>query len=387
MLKTRSLLILFALAALIFTSVGVSAQDVPEGEVSLAVLGPFTGPVASIGEEILNWSQLAVDDFNERTGWNVTIVEGDTELDPAKGVLAAEAVIANENVFGATGPAGSQVVAATAAMFEAANLVHVSASATDPSLTQDGTTTFFRVVPTDAVQGPTDANFLANDLGVTRLFIIDDQSTYSVGLSDQVEAAFPGEIVGRESITQDDSDFSALVTRIRNEDVEAIFFPGQIASQGAVLAQQLAEQGVDVIFMGADGFFSPEDFVEGAGGATEGAYVSFFAPDIHNLESSADVVARYTDRFGDFGAFGPPAYAAATVVLEAMERAFEANGELTREGVLAEVANTNQETTILGIPLSFDENGDVAGGGFSIFQIQDGEFVFVTSVNIGSDEE
>jgi branched-chain amino acid transport system substrate-binding protein len=377
MLKVRVLL--FAVLSFTLAFSVVYAQDVPDVPVKIAALGPFTGPAASIGTEQLNWAKLAVADFNEATGWSVELVEGDTQLDPAIAVTVAESVIADADIYGAVGPAGSQEVEATGQMFFDARLVHISGSATRPTLTQGDWDTFFRTVPTDAVQGPTDAAFMFEEIGATQLFLIDDQSSYSVGLADEAEAAFTelgGTIAGRESVTQEDTDFSALVTRIGGSGAEAVFFPGQIASQGAQLARQLQEQGVEVTLMGADGFVSVDDFITGSGGATEGAYVSNFAPDIHDLESSAEIIARYTEEYGDFTAFGPPTYAATTVVLEAMQRAFEA-GDLSREAVRDEVANTDQELSVMGGPLAFDENGDVLNASFYIFQVQGDAFVSI----------
>jgi branched-chain amino acid transport system substrate-binding protein len=246
-------------------------------------------------------------------------------------------------------------------------------------LTTTGFNTFFRTVPTDAAQGPTVGNYIANELGVTSLYVIDDQTSYSVGLADEASTAFEaagGTIAGRESVTQDDVDFSSLVTLIKSTGAGAIFFPGQIASQGALIAKQMQEQGVTAILFGADGFQSVDDFIIGAAGASEGAYVSAFAPDIHELESSADVVARFGEEYGEFGTFGPPTYAATLAVLEAIQRASDA-GELSREAVRAEVANTNQELSVMGGPLAFDENGDVLNASFYIFQVQDDNFVFI----------
>jgi branched-chain amino acid transport system substrate-binding protein len=384
--KSGFMVVLAALMLVALNAVTFAQSDVPDFPVKIGVMGPFTGPAASIGQEQLNWARLAVADFNAATGWNVELVEGDTELNPARAVTVSEALIADAAIFGVVGPAGSQEVEAIQPQIQAAGLVHVSPSATRPSLTQNGVAEFFRVVPTDADQGPTVGNFLANELGATTLFIIDDQTSYSVGLADEAAAAFEaagGEVVGRESVTQDDVDFSALVTRIRSIAPDAIFFPGQIASQGALLARQMREQGVDAILFGADGFQSVSDFIEGAAGATEGAYVSAFAPDIKGLESSADIVARYTEQYGDFGTFGPPTYAAATVILEAMLRAYEA-GDLTREAVRDQVAATDQALSVLGGPLAFNENGDVLDASFYIFQVQDGAFVYIP---VMSDEE
>jgi branched-chain amino acid transport system substrate-binding protein len=376
--KHAAVLALLALVLMALNGVAF-AQSAPDVTIKIAVMGPFTGPAASIGTEQLNWSKLAVEDFNAATGWNVELVESDTELDAAKAVTVAESIIADADIYGVVGPAGSQEVEATEPMFKDARLVHVSGSATRPSLTTTGFDTFFRTVPTDAAQGPTDGNFIAKELGVTSLFIIDDQTSYSTGLADEASAAFEaagGTIAGRESVTQDDQDFSSLVTKIKSLGAGAIFFPGQIASQGAVLAKQMQEQGLTAVLFGADGFQSQKDFIDDAAGATEGAYVSAFAPDIHNLESSADVVTRYTEQYGEFGTFGPPTYAATMVVLEAIQRASE-GGELTREAVRDEVAKTNIEQSVMGGPLAFDENGDVLNATFYIFQVKDGKFEFV----------
>lgn len=375
----KPLLLVLVLALLLVATNAVVFAQAPEQMIKVGIMGPFTGPAASIGQEQLNWAKLAVADFNAATGWNVELVEGDTQIDPAIAVTIAEALISDPEIYAVVGPAGSQEVEAVAAAFVDARLAHISGSATRPSLTTSGFDTFFRTVPTDAAQGPTDGNFLAYELGVTKLFVIDDQTSYAVGLADEASAAFEaagGEILGRESVTQEDTDFSSLATVIGASGAEAVFFPGQIASQGALLARAFAEQGIEVILFGADGFFSVDDFIAGAAGTTEGAYVSAFAPDIHDLESSADIVARYTEQYGEFGTFGPPTYAATIVALEAIQRAYEA-GELSREAVRDQVAATDQELSVLGGPLAFDENGDVLDASFYIFQVQGDNFVLV----------
>ncbi len=385
-LRRRICASMLIVSMLVLGVVGISAQDmaVPEGTVKIGLVGPFTGPAAGIGQELLNFANLAISDFNEANGWDVQAVEVDTQIDPTVAVTAVESILSDPEVYGAMGPAGSQVVAAVMGQFQDAGMVHVSPVSTDPSLTDpdnpDKTDTFFRVVPTDAIQGPSDADYLYNELGVTQLFIVDDQTTYGVGLAEQTATAFEdlgGTVVGQEFVSQDDTDFSALVTRIGDSGAEALFFPGQLASQGALMATQLLEQGVDIIFFGADGFNNKPEFIDDAAGTTEGAYVSVFAPDVRLIPTSADIVARYVEQYDDeFSSFGPPAYVATQVVLEAMLRDFEANGELTRAGVLAEVAKTNIEMSLLGNPIVFDENGDVENATFYVFKVENGEFVF-----------
>jgi branched-chain amino acid transport system substrate-binding protein len=379
--KLSRLVITFFVVVSFLSAFNVNAQGkIPEGAVKIAIMGPFTGNAASIGTEQLNWAKLAVEDFNSASGWKVELVESDTELDASKAVTVAESLIANRDVYGVVGPAGSQEVEATAAKFKDARLVHISPSATRTTLTTSGFDTFFRVVPTDAAQGPTDANFMAKQLKLTKLYIIDDQTSYATGLAEAAEKAFKdagGTVVGHESVLRTDMEFSTLATKIKGTGAEVVFFPGQFAVQGAALAKAFQEQNIKITLFGADGFFSPKDFIEGAAGAAEGAYVSSFAPDVTGIPSSAELVKRYTDKYGSFGTFGPPSYAATTIVLEAIKRAFDATGKLDRAAVRDEVAKTDQKMSVLGGPLAFDQNGDVKNAQFYIFQVKGGKFVLV----------
>jgi branched-chain amino acid transport system substrate-binding protein len=376
----KSLISVLALAVVPMAFSSAVLAQAPAAKVKIGVMAPITGPAASIGTEQLNWAKLAVEDFNTANGWNVELVEGDTQLDPAVAVTVAESLIADADIYGVVGPAGSQEVEGTQPKFKDAGLVHISGSATRPSLTTTGFNTFFRTVPSDNAQGPVVASFIINVLKSKSAFLIDDQTSYSVSLADIAEQDLKdaGITVDRDSVTQKDTDFSALVTKIKTNGSEVVFFPGQIASQGALLGKQLQEQGVKTVLFGADGFFSVDDFIKGAGGATEGAYASAFAKDVHSVESSADIVKRYTDKYGDFGTFGPPTYAATMVLLEAIQRANEA-GDLSRAKVLDEVGETEVETSVLGDPLSFDENGDVVGADEYIFQVKGDAFVQVSS--------
>jgi branched-chain amino acid transport system substrate-binding protein len=356
------------------------AEPAAAGTIRIAVMGPFTGGAASIGQEQLNFARLAVQRFNEETGLNVELVEGDTELDPARALSVAESLVADPAIYGIVGPAGSQEVISVAPVVTPANLVMVSPSATRPDLTEQDFDTFYRVVPRDDVQGPTNANFMIDELGAESVWIIDDQTAYSTGLAEEVQRVLDERDVQytRESIGQADTDFSALVTRIRGDDPDVIFIPWQLAPQGAQFARQVAEQGLDAVLFGGDGLFSAEDFIDGAAGTTEGAYVSFFAPDVRDVDDAQEIVQAYEEQHGEFGPFGAPAYAATLVVLEAIQRAQEA-GDLTREAVLEQVGQTQQPTSILGIPIEFDANGDIQGAAFYLFQVQDGAFTLVTT--------
>jgi len=349
------------------------------GTVKIGILAPITGPAASIGQEQLNFGKLAVEDFNKANGTKYELVEGDTQLDPAKATDAAQRFAADNDIYVIVGPSGSQEVLAVAPVLGKVNLPMISPSATRTDLTEQGFKNFFRVVPRDDVQGATDANFMIDQLKVKKVWVIDDQTAYSTGLRDVVVQALEGKgaAVTTQSITQKDTDFSALVTKMKGDAPDAVFLPWQLANQAALLAKQMSEQGVKATIFGSDGLFSAKDFIDGAAGATEGAYVSNFAPDIKSIAASKPVADAYQAKYGDFTSFGAPTYAAMMVALEAVQRA-EKGGTLSRETVLAELGKTNQASSVLGIPIKLNAKGDVENASFFLFQVKGGKFELVT---------
>jgi branched-chain amino acid transport system substrate-binding protein len=329
---------------------------------SVGVMAPITGDAASIGVEQLNFAKYAVQRYNEENDTSFEVVEGDTQLDPAQASTVAQRFVSDDAILAVVGPAGSQEIEAVGPLFTRSDLGFVSPSATQTDLTSGRFPTFARVVPNDDAQGPTIATFIAEELDAQEVFIVDDQSSYSTGLAESATAPLEeaGVTVRRDSVSQDASDFSALVSAVGQADV--VFLPWQLAPKAQVFAEQLEEQGSEAVIFGSDGLFSA-DFTH------EGSYVSSFAPDIKGIESSAELVAGYEEEFGEFtSTFGPPSYAAMTVILEAIGRACE-DGEPSREAVSEQLDETSTDESILGEGITFDENGDVEGAEFFIFRV------------------
>jgi branched-chain amino acid transport system substrate-binding protein len=347
-------------------------------DIKIGFMGPLTGGAAFLGQEQLNFAKVATELFNEETGFNVQVVEGDTMINPDEGKIVAERFVADSSILATVGPSGSQVCEATQPVFEEAGLAQITPSCTRISLTDPGTPTFFRPIPHDGLQGPTDARYMVQVVGAGSAYLVDDQSSYSVGLTDEVEAGLR-ELgvtdVERASVTQQDTDFSSLVTAIIGAGSDVVFFPGQISSQLGTLAAQLQEQGFQGTYFLGDGGFDIS-WVESAGAAAEGTYLSFFAPDPHFVPQARDYNSRYQARYGDFGAFGGPSALGARIALEAIERCFEQDS-LNRSCVVSEIAATNMADSLLGIPVSFGPGNQIVGGEFFIFQVQQGSFVLV----------
>lgn len=329
---------------------------------SIGLMAPITGGAASIGGEQLNFAKLAVEKFNAANGSNYNLVQGDTQLDPGQASTIAQQFASNNKIVAVVGPAGSQEVEAVGPAFKDANLAFVSASATKTSLTEGSYPTFFRVIPTDAVQGPTDADYMVDQLGAKKVVVVQEKTSYGQGLADSVEKALTdkGVTVSRTPVSQKQPDYSAVVSRVA-ADTDVVFATFQIAANTKVLANQLKGQGKKAVVFASDGSFSPDFDVPGA-------YVSSFAPDIKGIASSAPLVKEYTGKYGEFGTFGPPVYAATQAVLEAAQRACAA-GKTDRNTVLEQVRKTDLRESILGAPLQFTEQGDVQGAKFYIFKI------------------
>ena len=340
----------------------------------IGFMGPFTGDAASIGQEQLNWGKLGIDDFNAKNGTTFSVVETDTQLDPAQATTGSQKLISDADVVAVLGPAGSQEVEAIGPAMTTAGLVYVSPSATRTSLTVDGKMpTFARVVPNDDAQGPTIANFVKDTIGAKKVLIVDDQTSYSTGLADSATATWKtlGVEVLRESIAQKDTDFSSLVAKV-TDDVNVVFLPWQIAANAQQFGTQLVEQGKKAVVVGSDGVYSPSDF------SLDGAYVSSFAPDVRGVPAAATVVAAYQKAHDDkFGTFGPPVYVAAQLIATGIQATCKDGKPGTRAEVTAAVKAAKLDDTILGGAVALDAKGDVVGAKFYMSQVKGGKYTLV----------
>jgi branched-chain amino acid transport system substrate-binding protein len=340
---------------------------------TIGVAAPITGPAASIGQQQLRWAQFYVKQWNARPAnrkQKIAIIQGDTQLgvDTAFAVRVAQSFASNPKVLGVVGPAGSQEVVASTSALKGAGLGFVTGSATRVSLT-DGKTDnvnrqgyFFRTVPNDNIQGPTVANYIRLKIKAQRVFIIDDQETYSQGLADNVQASLraKGITVTRDSVSQDTTDFSSLIAKIPG-NTDVIYIPWQLSPRAQAFGQQLKGAGKNIRLFGSDGLFDPATW------KITGSYDSFFPVDTN----TATVKAYAAAHGGDGEYFGAPTYAATQVVVGAITRAC-ADGKATRAEVRAQIAKTNipAAQSILGFRIVYQKNGELRYGGFGVFQIQ-----------------
>lgn len=344
---------------------------------SIGLEGPLTGPVAVLGQEQLHFAELALSMDNKANKTHISIVQGDTQLQPAQATTVTQQFTSNNAIVGVVGPAGSQEVEAVGPLMARAGLAFISGSATAAALTTGTYPTFFRVVSKDSVQGPQDANYIVKNLHPKSLMIIDDQEAYSTGLVAAMLPVFKaaGIKVDHESVSQKVTDFSSIVAKV-TPATSVVVLPWQVASNAQQLGHDLAQQHKKAMIFGTDGLFSP-----GANGfEIPGSYVSSFGPDITYIPADASIAATAKAKYGSFGTFGPPVFAATHVLDEAIASVCKSGQTPTRANVLAAVKATKESTSILGQPISFTSTGDVVNGKFFLFKIDStGKYTLIPS--------
>lgn len=237
---------------------------------TIGYVGAMTGPNAQLGINIYNGVQLAIDQHNEANPkCQVEFKKFDTEGEPNKATGPVTQAVNDESIIGVIGLPFSGESKATGKIFEDAGLVHITPSATNPDLTKNGWKTFHRGMGNDAVQGPKVAA-LAKELGADKVYVVQDDSDYGIGLGRTSKEGLGGMLAGTDKVTTGQKDFSATISKINKSGAEAVFYSGYYA-EGAPFAQQLKSKGFKGVFIGPDGV-KDDAFIKQAGNASEGAY-------------------------------------------------------------------------------------------------------------------
>ncbi|MGY2128095.1 branched-chain amino acid ABC transporter substrate-binding protein [Blastococcus sp. SYSU DS0617] len=372
--KTGAPLLAMALA---LTACGTSGGDDNEAssggggeagtceDVAIAYFGALTGAAANLGINIRNGVQLAVDQFNEENDdCQVELEAYDSAGDPNQATGLATQAIGDDAVIGVVGPAFSGESDTAGPIFAEGGLPTISASATNPELSENGWDTFHRVLGNDATQGPAAATYIQDVLGSDSVFVVDDASAYGAGLAQIVEEDLGDAVVGTDTIQTGQTDFSATITAIRDSGADAVFFGGYYAEAG-LLVQQMRGADVDATFVVADGVKDP-GFIEAAGDAAEGTIIT--CPCLPP-EEQQEFFTAFEEAFGTAPAtYSAEAYDAANVMLEGI-----LEGNTDRESLLEWINDYEGEGITKTI--TFDESGEPQEVSVWAYTVENGEIV------------
>ncbi len=330
---------------------------------TLAFLGPQTGPYANLGLNIVDGAKLKIEEFNaENPDCQITLKEFDSQGDPEKATPLAVQIAGDESILGVIGPTFSGESEATGPAFAEAGLVTVSASATNPALTQNGWDTFHRILGNDATQAPAVATYVRDTLGSKKVFVVDDASEYGKGLADGVREDLGDLVIGNDTVQQGQTDFSATVTKVKASGADSLFYGGYYAEAG-LFFKQLRAGGYQGTFLSGDGSKDP-GFVESAGGpkAAEGAVLTCpCAP------APGEFATAYKEMSGNEpGTYSAEGYDVAQIFTEAI-----ISGAADRQAMLDFVNNYDGEGITKQI--TFDETGEIADVVIYAYEVKGGD--------------
>jgi branched-chain amino acid transport system substrate-binding protein len=368
------------IAAALMTACGKEEPPAPKAEapkapeitvVKIGSASPLTGPQAHIGIDIRNGVQLAIEDLNA-TGVEIggkkvklELVYEDDEANPTKATTVAQKLV-DAKVAAVVGHFNSGASIPASKIYADGGVPQISPSSTNPDYTLKGFKTTFRVVAHDGHQGPTLARFAVNTLKMKNIAVIDDSTSYGQGLADNFEAAaktLGAKIIAREHTTDKDTDFKAILTRIKGKKPDLIMFGG-IDPQAAPMIKQMKELGIKAGFIGGDGIQTP-NFIKLAGDAAEGAMASIPGLPKDQMPGGKAFLEKYKTKFNqEVELYAPMGYDAVFVFVEAMKRA----GSADPAKFLPELGKTDYQG-VIG-PIAFDDKGDLKNGPITIYVVK-----------------
>ena len=348
-----------------------------KNEIKIAVAGPFTGSVAAFGEMIKRGAELKAKEINAAGGVNgktLTLVfEDDTGKDK-EASLVAERIASNRQILAVVGHFNSACSLAGKPIYQRAGIVELSPGSTNVDVAA-GSDWTFRNIYRDDFQAAFAAKYIKNVLGdIQKVAIFFDNDDYGRGLKESfaAEAKELGlEIVGMEAYDRDNTDFKAQLTSIKAKQPHLIFLSG-LYSQAGLITSQAREAGITAQLFGADGVDSP-DFLEIAGDAAEGAYVT--TPFVFRLDDPK--AQKMATAFEEMHGVAPDTWAALTydavgMIVESIEKGGE-----NRKAIRDHLASINSPEKgydgITGLTY-FDENGDCTKPAY-VKIVKDGQFV------------
>jgi len=321
------------LIALIMMTVIVGCAQAPK-EMKVAILAPLSGPVPTFGVSTQEGALLAIKEWNAKGGVLnrkiVAIVE-DSQCTPDPAVNAANKVINQDKVHYIIGEVCSKASIPVSEIANAAKVIQVTGTSTNTAVTidKDGKAKkyVFRACFIDPFQGKVGAKFAYNNLKATKAFIMLDQSNdYVKGLAEAFEASFTelgGTVVGKESYTSEDKDFSAILAKVKAAKPDVVYLPDYYNIIN-LATKQAKEKGIKVPFMGGDGWDSADLDLKAAAG---GYYTNHYFPGDQRTEVQSFLAAYGAEYKNDKGEAKVPdalaalAYDATNLILQGIKDA------------------------------------------------------------------
>jgi branched-chain amino acid transport system substrate-binding protein len=311
----------------------IGCQQAPKA-LKVAVLAPLSGPVPTFGVSTRDGALLAIDEWNAKggvLGMKITTIVEDSQCTPDPAVNAANKVINQDKVHYIIGEVCSKASIPISEIANTAKVIQISPTSTNTAVTVDksGSTKayIFRACFIDPFQGQVGAAFAFNNLKAKKAFVMSDQSNdYVKGLAESFEASFTklgGTIVGKENYTGTDTDFSAILAKVKSAKPDIVYLPDYYNVVN-LATKQAKEKGIIAPFMGGDGWDSADLDTKASDG---GYYTNHYSADDQRAEVQSFLAAygaKYKDASGKAivpDALAALAYDATNLLLTAVKNA------------------------------------------------------------------
>jgi branched-chain amino acid transport system substrate-binding protein len=296
----------------------------------------------------------------------VTLQAEDDACDPRQAVAAANKLI-NEKVSAVIGAYCSSATIPASEPLIASKIFMITPASTSEKVTERGMPYMFRTCGRDDDQSKAAIKFMTDQLKATTLYIIDDKTTYSQGLADNVEklAADAGlKVLGHEHVNQGDKDYSAVLTKVKAAKPDVFYVSLQNSASAAPMLIQIARMGIKTKILAQDAVYHPQ-LMELAKKDAEGVFLTFGYTD-----KETPAYKQFADaykKFGEPGAYSAYSYDSTLAYLKAVKAA----GSTDPEKVKAELMKLEFEGASKKI--KYKENGD-SGSNYVIQVVKDGKF-------------
>ena len=377
-----------SVAALILTACGKGSDKTAAApadgiEVKIGHVAPLTGPIAHLGKDNENGARLALEEIN-KAGLTIdgkkvvlTLVPEDDAEDPKTATQVAQKLV-DAKVVGVVGHLNSGTSIPASKIYSDAGITQISPSSTNPDYTKQGFKTTYRLVATDAQQGPALGNYVANTLKAKTVAIIDDSTQYGKGLADEFEKTVKAagvKVVTREASNNKATDFKAILTKVKGSKPDVIMYGGMDAT-GGPLAKQATELGIKAKIVGGDGMCT-EKLIELAGEAVVNVTCSEAGKALSKMAQGADFQKRYKERFNsDVQIYAPFTYDAVYVLVDSMKRA----NSTDPAKILVAMPDTKMNGLIGNI--AFDSKGDMKEGVITLYDFKDKKKTVLDVINM-----
>ena len=372
-------------AGLMLTGCGGDKAKSGGETVKIGAIGELTGANASYGTSMMRGFKLAVKEINAAGGVNgkkLQLVEADTKSEPAEAANSMSKLISQDKVPMVTGIFTSSSAIAACNISETSKIPFLAIGATNPAVTvgKDGKTkpNTFRVCFIDPLQGTVGANFVLNELKAKKAAIyVDNSSDYAKGLADFFKQAYTakgGSIVAEEAYLQKDTDFKAVLTKIKAAAPDVLYVPGYYEEVGKIVKQS-RELGINCAIVGGDGWDSPKlAEIAGAAALNNTFFTNHYSPDSDSAESKAFVATFEKEYQQKPDAPAVLGYDGIKLLADAMKRA----GSTDSAKVAAALADTKSFKAVTGETSLNDKHDAVKSA--VIIELKDGKQAYRATV-------